>query len=182
MALNGFNYQIKWSKDFTTRSNPPADKENLVAFTVATANSVGKPQLYQKDDGKYYIKPSTLTVVIKMNKSQSWVLSDSKTDKLLKHEQMHYNISALGGRDLERGLLTLSADSVSEFQQKRDELSDGIQKLIDKTNEEYDNKILWGTDHGRTELHQGFWEMHLAKLMNDPKGELKSIYYIMPQR
>jgi hypothetical protein len=179
LALQGFNYKIKWSKDFTTRSNPPAGKEDLVAFTVATANSVGNPQAHKKDDGKYYIKPSTLTVQIKMNKSQSWVLSDSKTEKLLKHEQMHYNISALGGRDLERGLLALSANSVEELLRKRDELNAKIQKLIDKTNDEYDNKILWGTDHGRTGLHQEFWEMHLAKLMNDPKGELKSIYHIM---
>jgi predicted secreted Zn-dependent protease len=92
---------------------------------------------------------------------------------------MHYNISALGGRDLERGLLALSASSTTELITKKEELSAKIQALIDKTNEEYDNRIMWGTDHGRIKLHQDLWEMHLAKLMNDPNGELKSVYYVM---
>ncbi len=179
MALHGFNYKIKWSKDFTTVTSPPAGKEDLVAFTVATADSTGNPQAYKKDDEKYYIKSSSIVVEIKMVKSESWVLSDSKTDKLKKHEQMHYNISALGGRDLERGLKNLSADSVDELLQKRDELNTKIQDLITEINKEYDNTILWGTDHGRIELHQGLWEMHLAKLMNDPNGVLKSVYYVM---
>jgi hypothetical protein len=178
MSLHGFKYEIKWS-NFTTRSSPPPGQEDLIAFTVAKAGSTGKPQAYKNDDGKYYIKSSSIKIEIKMVKSESWVLSNSKTDKLKKHEQMHYNISALGGRDLERGLKNLSADSVDELLASREELTTKIQELIDKTNKEYDNTILWGTDHGRVELHQGFWEMHLAKLMNDPNGELKSIYYVM---
>lgn len=179
MALYGFNYKIKWSKDFTTVSSPPVDKEDLLAFTVAKAGSFGSPEAYKKDDGRYYMKPSSIKVEIKMVKSESWVLGDSKTDKLKKHEQMHYNISALGGRDLERGLKNLSGDSEYDLREKRDELNTGIQDLITEINKEYDNTILWGTDHGRIELHQGLWEMHLAKLMNDPNGVLKSVYYVM---
>ena len=57
-----------------------------------------------------------------MNKSESWVLKNSKTEKLRKHEQLHYNISALGGRDLERGLKKLTAASPEELVSKRDKL------------------------------------------------------------
>ena len=178
MSLHGFNYQIKWSKDFTTVSSPPAGQEHLAAYTVAKAGSTGNPQAYKKDDGKYYIQHSSIKVEIKMVKIESWVLSDSKTDKLKKHEQMHYNISALGGRDLERGLKKLSADSVEELLTLRESLNIKIQDLIDQTNKEYDNTVLWGTDHGRIKLHQELWEMHLSKLMNDPNAELKSVYYV----
>lgn len=178
MSLHGFNYNVRWSKDFTTRSSPPAGQDDLLAFTVAKAGSTGNPQAYKKG-GKYYIKPSSIKVEIKMVKSESWVLSDSKTDKLKKHEQLHYNISALGGRDLERGLKNLSAGSVEDLLAEREKLTNKIQNLITSINKEYDKKKLWGTDHGRTELHQEFWEIHISKLMNDPNGELKSIYYVM---
>lgn len=179
MTLIGFNYRINWTRDFITCNTAPLG-ENHSAFTTATANSIGNIQAYKNsNDERYYIKQSSVKVEIKMLKSQSWVLSDKKTDKLLQHEQLHYNISALGGRDLERGLLALNADSVDDLIAKKDELTANIQSLINKVNLEYDNKIMWGTDHGRVDLHQGFWETHIAKLMSDPNGELKSIYYMM---
>ena len=178
MALYGFNHQIKW-KDFTTRSSPPPGEDHY-AFTTATATTKGGLKAYKNsDDGKYYLKSSSVKIEIKMVKSKSWILQDKKTDKLLKHEQLHYNISALGGRDLERGLLALSADSPQDLIQKRDDLGARIQALIDKVNKEYDNNILWGTDHGRLELNQDIWAMYLSKIMNDPNGELKSIYHVM---
>lgn len=114
-----------------------------------------------------------------MIKKDSWVLKGEKTDKLLKHEQLHYNISALGGRDLERGLKKLSAESPSELVQKIADFTQEIQSLVDKINEEYDNTKLWGTNHGRIKMHQDAWELHINKLKNDPNGELKSIYYVM---
>lgn len=178
MALNGFKYKVKW-KDFTPRTSPPPGEDHY-AFTTAKAVTKGELKAYKNsDDGKYYIKSSSVVVEVKMVKSESWVLKDQQTDKLLKHEQLHYNISALGGRDLERGLLALSANSPAELLNKRDELAAKIQSLINKTNKEYDNNILWGTDHGRLELNQDIWEMYLSKLMNDPNGELKSIYHVM---
>ena len=114
-----------------------------------------------------------------MDKNNSWVLRGSKTEKLKKHEQIHYNISALAGRDLERDLKNLTADSPEELVSKRDALNSQMQTLVDDMNKEYDNTILWGTDHGRIELHQGIWELHISKLMNDDNARLESIYTMM---
>lgn len=38
MALKGFNYTINWN-NFTTRTSPPAGKEDLIAFTEAPAST-----------------------------------------------------------------------------------------------------------------------------------------------
>lgn len=179
MALKGFNYAIRWNSDFTTRTSPPSGKEDLIAFTEAPAGTSKEIKAKKGDDGLYYVKESSVEVSIKMIKKDSWVLKDKKTDKLLKHEQLHYNISALGGRDLERGLKKLSAGSPSELVQKISDFTQKIQSLIDKINIEYDNTKLWGTNHGRIKLHQDAWELHINKLKNDPNGELKSIYYVM---
>ena len=180
MSLHGFKYTVKWSKDFTPRTAPPADQSDLAAFTKASAATFGGLKVkYDSDSELYSFKASSVKVQIKMIKSKSWILKDSKTDKLLRHEQMHYNITALGGRDLERGLKILTAGSVSELAAERDALSAKLEDLAEEINVEYDNTILWGTDHGRREVNQEIWELHLNKLMNDPNGELKSIYYVM---
>lgn len=178
MALKGFNHTINWNNDFTELTSAPTGKSGLVAFTTASAGT-SKELKAKGGGGNYSIKPSSIEVSVKMVKKDSWVLKDSKTAELLNHEQMHYNISALGGRDLERGLNKLSASSTSELVQKISDLTQEVQGLISKTNEEYDNTKLWGTDHGKIKMHQTAWNLHINKLKNDPNGELKSIYYVM---
>ena len=96
MSLHGFRHTLSWSQDFTQRNSPPPHQEDLIAFTVATAETFGGMQaIYDSASELYSFKPSKVKVRIKMVKSQSWVLKDSKTEKLKKHEQIHYNISAL---------------------------------------------------------------------------------------
>ena len=46
-------------------------------------------------------------------------------------------------------------------------------------NKEYDNTILWGTNHGRSEINQEVWELYIRKLMNDDNARLESIYAMM---
>lgn len=180
MSLHGFNYTIKWSDDFTTLDEPPFGKEHLVAFTEAPAGTFGGMEIkYNSESELYFFKHSKIKVRIQMDKSKSWVLSDAKTDKLKKHEQLHYNISALSGRDLERGLKALTAESPEELAALRDNLTLEMQNLVDEINKEYDNTILWGTDHGRINLHQEVWELHIKKLMNDPNARLESVYAVM---
>ena len=180
MSLSGFNRTLSWTQHFTQLDDPPPGKDHLVAYTVAPAGTHGGLQAKKNTDtGLYYLKSSSIDVRVKMNKQESWVLKSHKSDELRKHEQYHYNVSALAGRDLERGLKDLRADSPEKLMQEVADLTSRILGLVDKINEEYDNDILWGTDHGRTELHQGFWEYHIDKLKNDPNGELKSIYYVM---
>ncbi|MEO6588392.1 MAG: DUF922 domain-containing protein [Pyrinomonadaceae bacterium] len=180
MSLHGFKHTLSWSHDFTERSAPPPDKDDLIAFTVAPAETFGGMAIrYDSDSELYSFKHSKVKVKIKMDKSNSWVLKNSKTDKLKKHEQVHYNISALAGRDFERDLKNLTAATPEELVSKRDALNAQMQKLVDDINKEYDNTILWGTDHGRTEMHQGFWELHINKLMNNDSARLESIYAMM---
>ncbi len=180
MSLHGFRHTLSWSQDFTQRNSPPPDQDHLVAFTVAPAGTFGGMEIkYNSDSELYYFRASKVKVKIKMNKSESWVLKDAKTEKLRKHEQIHYNISALGGRDLERGLKNLTAATSDELVWERDKFTAENQKLVNAINNEYDNTILWGTNHGRIDMHQEVWELHINKLMNDDNAKLESIYAMM---
>jgi hypothetical protein len=175
MAVQGFRYTLNWDNDFNSVDNAPAGFADRSARTKASVTLDAK--LQARRDSKetdFYFAPSTVIVNIKAVKAESWVLKEQKSDKLLKHEQLHYNISALGGRDLERKILELRDADFKKLLAKKDELGKEIQTLIDKTNKDYDSELL-GTNHGQKDAEQSKWELHLSGLMNDPAGELKSV-------
>ncbi len=175
MAMQGFKYTISWTNDFTEVDNQPAGFSDRSARTKATVTL--DPKMIATRDSKesdYYFKPSTVIVIVKGAKTESWVLKDKKSDDLLKHEQIHYNISALGGRDLERKVLTLKDPAGQELINKKDALGKEIQTLIDKINKEYDEGIN-GTNHGAKSAEQAKWELHINNLMNKPEAELKGV-------
>ncbi len=175
MSVQGFRYILSWETDFNSVDNAPAGFSDRSARTKASVSlDNGLQARRDSKDTDYYFAPSTVIVNIKAVKAESWVLSDKKSDKLLKHEQMHYNISALGGRDLERKILELRDADGKKLLAKKDELGKEIQTLIDKINKDYDGELL-GTNHGQKDAEQSKWELHLTNLMNDPKGELKSV-------
>ena len=177
MSLHGFRYTIRWSHNFTKVSEPPAGKEDLVAFTEAPAETFGGMEIiYDRTSELYSFKRSKIKVKIRMDKPNSWYLEEFKTDKLKKHEQFHYNISALSGRDLERGLKAMTAETPEELIKMKDDLTLELQNKVIAINEEYDSNIMLGTDHGRNEINQGSWEMHIKNLMNNSNAELVSIY------
>ena len=174
MALSGFKYTISWTTDFDRvdkRKDPKLD-----AFTVARFTT-GKNLMadVKSGDGLYRFQTDSIDIQIKMDNKKSWVFKDAESDSLLKHEQLHYNISALAGRDLERGLKKLSAASAKDLYDQAKSLLSSLQTLVNQINVEYDDNKLSGSNHGNDTGNQTKWEMHINKLMNDPNGELKGI-------
>ncbi len=175
MAMQGFKYTLSWGTDFSEVDNAPEGFSDRSARTKASVTLDPKMEA-RRDAGAtdYYFTPSTVIVIVKTVKNESWVLKDLKSDKLLKHEQMHYNISALGGRDLERKLLALRNPSGQELMKKKEALGKETQALIDKVNKEYDEG-LQGTSHGNKDAEQSKWEIHINNLMNKTDAELKGL-------
>lgn len=175
MAMQGFKYTLSWSTDFTEVDSAPEGFSDRSARTKASVTLDPNMQA-RRDAGKtdYYFAPATVIVIIKAVKAESWVVKDLKSDKLLKHEQMHYNISAVGGRDLERKLLILKDPSGPELIKKKEALGKEIQDLIDKVNKAYDDSVK-GTNHGKKDTEQSNWEIHINNLMNKSDAELKEL-------
>lgn len=175
MTMQGFKYTLSWSNDFTEVDNAPTDFTDRSARTKASVTL--DPKLKAQRDSKdsdYYFVPDTVIVNVKAVKAESWVVKELKSDNLLKHEQLHYNISALGGRDLERKILALRDPSGPALMKKKVDLGTEIQALIDKVNHEYD-KGLQGTNHGAKDAEQAKWEIHISNLMNNKDAELKAL-------
>lgn len=173
MTMQGFKYTLSWSTDFTEVDNAPEGFSDRSARTKASVTL--NPAMQARRDSKdsdYYFVPDTVIVTIKAVQAESWVVKDLKSDKLLKHEQLHYNISALGGRDLERKLLALRDPSGPELIKKKEAAGKEIQTLIDKINKAYDDDVK-GTNHGKKDTEQSNWQIHINNLLNKPDAELK---------
>ncbi len=175
MAIQGFTYTLSWANDFTEVDNAPEGFSDRSARTKANV-TVDPKLIVKRDAGKteYYLDPATLSVIVKTDKPNSWVVKDLKSDKLLKHEQLHYNIAALAGRDLERKLLALRNTDGKQLLKDKEDLGKAVQGEIDKINKEYDEG-LQGTDHGKKDAEQTKWEVHITSLMNKSDAELKGI-------
>lgn len=175
MAMQGFKYTLSWSTDFTEVDDAPEGFSDRSARTKASVTLDTKLQAKRDAGGTdYYFAPATVNVIVKAVKTESWVVKSLKSNSLLNHEQLHYNISALGGRDLERKILALRDPSGQELMNKKAALGTEIQNLIDKVNKEYDSGIN-GTNHGGKATEQAKWELHITNLMGKSDGELTAI-------
>lgn len=175
MAVQGMKYSLNWVTDFNEVDDAPAGFSNRSARTKASVTL--DPKMIAMRDSKdtdYYFKPSTVIVIVKAVKPESWVIKEKESDKLLKHEQLHYNISAIAGRELERKALALRDATGPGLIQKKVDLGKEIQDLIDKVNKDYDEGMQ-GTDHGAKDAEQAKWEMHITSLMSKDDAELKGL-------
>lgn len=175
MAITGFTYTLSWTNDFTEVDEAPEGFKDRDARTKANADL--DPGLTGKRDAgktEYYFDPASVKVVVKASKVESWVVKGQQSTSLLKHEQLHYNITALGGRDLERKILAIRANSREDLQKQKDDTKKEVQDNINKVNKDYDDPTN-GTNHGKKAPEQSKWELHITNLMNKPDAELKGI-------
>ena len=159
---------IAWT-DFTEKTVSPTKGRS--AFTQAKW-----PFSFDIDknpDGKYIAK--NVKVTVGMDTANSWVMKSDKSDDLLNHEQGHYNITALGGRDFLNGVLALEADTAKELTKAITDLHDSTQSEINSVNSMYDDDPNCGTDHGSKADKQAQWDLRIKNAMNDPKGTLDSL-------
>ena len=93
-------------------------------------------------------------------KNSSWI-KDS-TNKIIKHEQLHFDISELTGRKIRKGVLELRKghqNNLEDYQQ----LIKALLEYHDAMNIQYDNE----TAHGIYEKEQAEWELKISKELKE---------------
>lgn len=162
--LTGLFRKLTWN-DF--RGNQPmSNPDNMLAeahphFSPSgvgtTSVGTGASQMFQLTD--------TITVAITFDSSKSWKLksvdsmSQQEKDRLLKHEQSHYDLAALLARDMFWEFMQLKnkqfptsgeiAQSVREIHSRFDAKAQPLEDI-------YDSFIQ--TDHGRSQPAQTRWD------------------------
>ena len=164
MALNGFDYSVSWS-DFTDIPIRPQgvneDAEIRTHF----------PHSYDFGSKKKAIIVAKAEVNISTISADCWVVSSKKTDYLLKHEQGHYDIMALGAREFYNKILTLTAADENKLEKKIKDLNAQIQAKVNKVNKRYDSQ----TNHSLDASMQQTWDKQITGEKQKPAGSIDNL-------
>lgn len=164
-SLKNLHRTLTW-KDFTPK-DLPAPQAGQTSFEAAqTGASVSTTGLaLEKASGGFRIRDS-IVVTIVLNASQTWVAKwmlnnpQSQLDALLVHEQGHYDITALSGRDLYNALTALVGKTYSsagaaqaDINAAQGPLASSAQPISDR----YDTD----TTNGKDATKQGQWNGYI---------------------
>ena len=117
------------------------------------------------------ISISSVDVYINIYKEESWVLENKQVDSLLAHEQGHYDVVAIQGREFYKKLLSLKAKSVDELRIKASSLQEASRIAIENTQIRYDSQ----TGHSQISDVQQSWIKKIDTAKKNPNGTLDDL-------
>jgi predicted secreted Zn-dependent protease len=97
---------------------------------------------------------SSLTVTIAVNRGANWVVRSAKTPELLNHEQGHFDITGLMGRDMGNEILAARAGTLEDLQQQITAIIERYRQRGRDLNARYDTE----TGGGRNRDAQRRWD------------------------
>lgn len=135
---------------------------------VPKSGSVFAAECYWEIQYSYSLNPSRnkvhFDVFCYFNASKSWVKPHQKTDGLLQHEQIHFDIAELCSRKLRKKLAQSSFQEES-FKNDINIIFDDILYLCDSMQVAYDSQ----TNHGLNKKQQHFWQENINNNLLDLK-------------
>ena len=162
MALNNFDYLVKWT-DFTPVDARPHGVDEDAQITVDM-----QPD-FRARGSRSSIIITNVTVNIIIVSAHTWALRSQITNvDLLAHEQGHYNITALAAREYYEELLVITAPTQNRFIELTRSLRDRLQQQINRVNINYDTQ----TNHYLNRAAQQTWDRNIAAAKANPRGRL----------
>ena len=159
MSLSGFNHSIHWSEFQIVEQCPPvATKE---AEVVVLTHIIWQTATQQSGDCQVVgVKAS-----IRVDNNKSWVVKGKKGIYLRHHEQGHYDIVAIGMREMYNKIMALIKTRCEDINQEAHRIQQEVQQLIDRARQRYHNQ----TNNGSNLTVQKAWEAQIksVKLRSD---------------
>jgi predicted secreted Zn-dependent protease len=165
MAITNFTYNVKW-QDFTKINGRKAGINEDAQIKTLTTKF--QPSFTKTDDGW---KVKKIDVVMAVSKASSWVVKGKQTTELLQHEQGHYNIMALGVRDMYNKIMALTGKTRQAIMDEAKTIMGEVQPTVDEKDDLYDDQ----TDHGNITGSQLKWDKNIRGEMENEKGSLSNL-------
>ncbi|MEP0765693.1 MAG: DUF922 domain-containing protein [Fimbriimonadia bacterium] len=160
-------HKLKW-EDF--KGEPPANSPHDAETSSGIKVSESTYDTKKGADNKWHSKLKGAKATSTMDKTQSWVKPDKKTDELLKHEQYHFDISEYWARELQKALDGLEGvgntpqEAEADLAQKYEQTYNDYMQKHDAMQEKYDEE----TDHSKNAEKQEEWCKKIGDLLNPP--------------
>lgn len=179
-SVAGFGRVLTW-KDFKHLNPHSVDpKSKFDAHSFIEIGCYFQPVPLSMDE--WTLKG--IHVSVKLNRGKSWVRSGKETPELLRHEQLHYMIASIAGRQLCLALAKLRARSNQQVQlacrQLTTKLIGDLNKkddygLYGEVQDRYDDAFTTGTKHGLSTHFQILWDHQITHVHGDPHGTLEDL-------
>lgn len=165
MSVNNFDYLISWSDFIQVPARPTGVNEDAEIHLEF-------PQSYDYSIGRNGVTITTLSVDIGLASPECWVVSSQASNlTLLKHEQGHYDITAIGAREFHDGLVGMSARNEDALNTKIRRLRNSIQQKINRANSNYDTK----TNHSLNTSEQQTWNQKIDTAKKNQRGTINDL-------
>jgi len=169
---------IPWSADNRLtwdlfRSAPPPDAHLLSETAAIDMEIEWRARYVLRSSGGptgWIGTVKEVTVTNTMDPDRSWVLLNRADDRLLAHEQAHFDLNEVYRRKLEASLAGITVrggtlDSArSALEEEIDRVADGILAQLSAMQERYDEE----TEHGTDPDEQAAWEGAIAGWLEAP--------------
>lgn len=170
MALENFNNKITWNDFKKMGSIPNGFTEN--AHIEINWNTNTMP----RREGKAIVLDMNKTkTILKVDKESSWVLVENAegpdADRLLNHEQGHYDFAALAAREYHTRLEKLIGSSQQDLQSKMKELRIEVDEKTGRVDKKYDLE----TNNGTALDEQKKWDSKIKRAKDSPQGSLNDL-------
>ena len=166
MALSGFNHSVQWNEFRTVDRRPGGVPEDA---HMTSGASTFQP-IPARITGTQNCRVASAKCVIAVIRSGTWVVRGRQSADLLRHEQGHYEITALGTRNLYNQVLRLTAPCRS-LNREVQSLQRQTNTLIAQTNIRYDLQ----TNHGNNATVQRTWDARIRSAMQSANGTLADL-------
>ncbi len=149
LGLTGWPRTLTWADFSEIESRPAGSDENAqIHSEITQPDNVA----VQNQGGHYRV--TSLTVNLSVDPSDSWVVRSQKSPELLSHEQGHYDLTGLMGREMGNEILAARAPTVRALQDLVKGIIARYRQRAKHLNEQYDT----ATDHGRNREAQRQWD------------------------
>jgi hypothetical protein len=143
LVVNGWPRALTWD-DFTEVQSRPADAEGTENAQIHC--EINQPERVAVSRDGTQRRVSSLTVTIGIVRADNWVVRSARTPELLSHEQGHYDITGLMGRDMGNEILAARAATLEDLQQQITSIIGRYRQQARDLNARYDTETRGGAN------------------------------------
>ena len=164
MTMTGFNHSVTWREFRTVPSRRGRVSED--AFIKAR-----KRVTYEFSGPRGNYRVTAVRAGIVVDRSRSWVVRGGQNADLLRHEQGHFDITALGMREEANRIGALAGRNGRNIKRQADTIRREINRKIAAANRRYDAR----TNHSRNTTAQQRWSANIRSAKLRPDGTLDNL-------
>jgi len=156
LQISGWPRSISWDEFKDLSARPTGETEDAQIHS-----EVDQPSRVSvvREGGVYRV--TSLTVTLRTVDEDNWVVTSQKSADLLSHEQGHYDITGLTGRDMGNEIVAVRARSRDDLQTKVTQIIEKYRRRAKALTERYDTE----TDHSRNRQAQKKWDDAIQSAM-----------------